>query len=118
MDPPHLHPGQHVHVYSAGAWRHGRVVKANRARGLVEYVRNQAGDTTARAFPLADIHAARGVRLTRVDHLRRGMVVILASGERTVEVAYRHEPRRRLIRFTDATELIVSAGTVLRVRKP
>lgn len=43
--------------------------------------------------------------------------MILASGERTVEVAYRHSPRQRLIRFTDANELIVAAGTVLRVRK-
>jgi hypothetical protein len=107
-----------VHVYAAGAWRPGRVIKTNRARGLVEYVRNQAGDRSVRAFALTDIHPARGVRLVPVRHLQAGMLIVLPDGERTIAVTYRHEPGQRLIRFTDATELYVAAGTVLRVRKP
>jgi hypothetical protein len=117
MDRPHLHPGQHVHVYAAGAWRPGRIIKTNRTRGLVEYVRNQAGDRSERVFPLSDIHPARGVRLVPARHLRAGMLVVLDTGDRTIDVTYRHEPRQRLIRFTDTTQLPVNAGTTLRVRK-
>jgi hypothetical protein len=110
-------PGQAVHVHAYGNWRAGIVTKLGRTRVTVRYVRNVGGQLDERPFPATGVHSADGVALVAVDHLRHGDVVIGADGEDlTVETVSPAGRRRRVMRYTDASEVTVPAGTVLRVR--
>jgi hypothetical protein len=108
--------GANVHVHAAGTWRHGHVTTVARTRATVEYVRNRDGDISVRAFPLAEIQPAHGVRLVDVDHLTAGAVIITSDGEQTVAGVTRQPRRCRRIEFSDATAIVVNAASVLRVR--
>ena len=116
MTQQRLSVGQKVHVHAAGTSREGRITAIARTRASVEYVRNATGQLGERAFPLAEIHPATGVRLVRVDLLANGATAILPDADRTVDGLYRHDRRQRRIHFTDHTHIVVAAGRALRIR--